>query len=153
MRINKEFSTEDVRYLHVSNEPSMIGLKMRQDMVVVAALRKAKRQQRTRDETSLVSAPARRDNLSCMKCRLAVLARLFLSTPSLTLSYAILLSLILFVVPSRALFIFRASAKPVLTANRSTPFYPVPLKFRKFLRIKGMRNAIREKFRSQIERW
>lgn len=43
MRINKEFSTEDIRYLHVSNEPSMIGLKMRQDMVVVAALRNAKR--------------------------------------------------------------------------------------------------------------
>lgn len=36
MRINREFSAEDTRYLHVSNEPNMMGLKMRQDMIVVA---------------------------------------------------------------------------------------------------------------------
>lgn len=42
MRTNREFSVEDIRYLHVSNEPSMIGLKMRQDMVVWWRLRRAK---------------------------------------------------------------------------------------------------------------
>lgn len=37
MRINREFSAEDVRYLHVSNEPlGTMELKMRQDTVVVA---------------------------------------------------------------------------------------------------------------------
>jgi len=34
MRINREFSVENIRYLHVSNEPSMIGLKMRHGCVV-----------------------------------------------------------------------------------------------------------------------
>lgn len=43
MRVNREFSAEDVRYLHVSNEPEYdVGLKMRQDTVVVASLRRAK---------------------------------------------------------------------------------------------------------------
>lgn len=37
IRINREFSVEDIRYLHVSNEPGMMGLEMRQDVVVVAS--------------------------------------------------------------------------------------------------------------------
>lgn len=36
MRINRELPAADVRYLHVSNEPGMMGLKMRRDTVVAA---------------------------------------------------------------------------------------------------------------------
>lgn len=52
---------------------------------------------------------------------------------------------------SRRLFIFRASAWP--DSNRKPVVYLAPFEFCEFLRIKGTRNAIREKFRSQIGNW
>lgn len=100
-----------------------------------------------------VSAPSRRDNLSCMKCRLAVLARLFsihVVPPSflryLAVPHTICRSF------SHAIHLpAPQSSLPAPTASRCLLRAPRSSFVSFSPRIKGARNAIREKFRSQIE--
>lgn len=91
-----------------------------------------------------------------MKCRLAVEACEVVLIHAASRSFLRAryppVSLILFVFPSRALFIFRPRFSPARSEPQAV-VYPAPLESREFLRIKGARNAIREKSRSQIERW
>lgn len=134
MRINRKFSAENIRYLHVNNEPGTMGAEDETGHDRGGALRRVKGWRRTRAETSLVSAPPRRDNLSCMKCRrLAILARLFLSTPSLGpfLRY-----------PPVSHIICRSFSR-VIHLPRFNPARSnrQPFKSREFLQIKGTRKV------------
>lgn len=88
--------------------------------------------------TSPVSAPTRRDNLSCMKCRLAVLARDCSVPPSFLpyLSTLVSLSLSCYFLLAR----YSSSASSLSRSNREAlSTLAAPFKFRReFPRIKGM---------------